>query len=124
MICQYCGKEAIWCENKEIYGKNFGKSYMCYYCKDCDAYVGCHNNTKKPLGTLANKELRQWRIKTHQKIDGYWKANICTRARIYKLLEQIFKKEVHVGSSDIEMCQAIIKATSDTIPNLLKKNRW
>ena len=50
MICPYCNKEAKWCENKVIYGKNYGKSYMCYYCKDCDAYVGCHNNTKFPNG--------------------------------------------------------------------------
>lgn len=97
---------------------------MCYYCKDCEAYVGCHNNTREPLGTMANKELRYWRIKTHEKIDGYWKANICTRSRIYKILKQIFKGEIHVGSSDINMCKAIIKATDEKIPHMLKKNRW
>ncbi len=124
MICQYCGNEARWCENKEVYGNNLGKSYMCYYCKDCEAYVGCHNNTKVPLGTLANKELRQWRIKTHRTIDGYWKSRICTRRKVYELLKLIFQKEVHVGSSDIEMCKEIIKATNEKIPKMLKNRRW
>ena len=57
MICPYCQKEAPWISNEEVYGKRYGKSYMCYYCKDCDAYVGCHDNTKRALGTMANQEL-------------------------------------------------------------------
>ena len=124
IYCPYCGKEAKWCENKEIYGENLGKSYMCYLCKDCDAYVGCHKNTREPLGTLANKELREWRIRTHRAIDRYWTSNICTRKRIYSILKNIFKKEVHVGESDIEMCKKIIKETDDRIPKILKVNRW
>ncbi len=88
---------------------------MCYYCKPCDAYVGCHNNSKKPLGTLANKELRQWRIKAHEVIDPLWgRKGHYARRTIYIRLKEAFGKEIHVGSSDIEQCKEIIK----TVPQI------
>jgi len=108
IFCPYCKKEAKWCENKERYGKNYGKSYMCYWCKDCDSYVGCHNNTRKPLGTMANKELRDWRMKAHAHIDPYWKSGKLSRGQVYELLKKKFGKEIHIGESDIELCKAII----------------
>ena len=107
MKCPYCKKEAIWCENKEIYGRNYGKSYMCYLCKDCDAYVGTHNNSKKPLGTMANTELRSFRVLAHSKIDPLWKNGDMSRKDVYKMLKDKFGKEIHIGESDIETCKLI-----------------
>jgi len=108
MICPYCKNEAKWCENKEKYGKNFGKSYMCYYCKPCDAYVGCHENTTRPLGTMANKELRGWRMKAHDSVDPLWREGKMPRREVYKMLNEKLGKSVHIGESDIEMCKQII----------------
>lgn len=108
MICPYCDKEALWCENKEKYGKNYGKSYMCYYCKTCDAYVGCHENTKRPLGTMANKELRQWRMKVHDHIDPLWKSGKVKRGDLYKKISQFLGYEYHTGESDVETCKKIL----------------
>lgn len=113
MNCPYCGNPAKWCENKEIYGRNYGDSYMCYYCKDCDAYVGCHNNTKKPLGTMANKELREWRKKAHAAIDPLWQSRKHKRSTVYARLAEYFNKEIHVGEPNIEQCQAIIFAIKE-----------
>ena len=115
MICPYCGKEAKWVDNKEVYGKRYGQSYMCYWCKDCDAYVGCHQNGRTPLGTMANKELRVWRMKAHRKIDPIWKSGKFSRSEVYKKLADHFGKEVHIGESDIEMCKKIIECHLDTI---------
>lgn len=108
MECPYCGKEAPWVENKEKYGRNFGKSYMCYYCKACDAYVGCHNNTRQALGTMANKELREWRMKTHAVIDPLWKEKGWSRKGVYTYLRKVFGRNIHIGESDIETCKEII----------------
>ena len=108
MICPYCGNEAPWVENKVKYGRNYGKSYMCYYCEPCDAYVGCHENTRRPLGTMANKELRQLRIKAHVVVDWFWKFGGMTRKQTYAMLSERFGKEFHVGEADIEMCKKII----------------
>lgn len=108
MICPYCNKEAPWVSNEQIYGKRYGASYMCYYCKDCDAYVGCHNNTGKPLGTMANKELRTWRMKAHAHIDPIWKSGRLKRGQVYARLRKHFGREIHIGESDIETCKEII----------------
>lgn len=115
MICPYCNQEAEWVENKEIYGRNYGKSYMCYLCKPCNAYVGCHQNTKKALGIMANKELREWRKKAHANIDPVWRSGKMKRKDVYGFLNKVFGFEVHVGESDIEMCKklASIQITID-----------
>lgn len=110
MICQYCNKEAVWTENKAIYGKNYGKSYMCYYCKPCNAYVGCHKNSKAPLGTMANAELREWRKKAHAEFDPIWKnRSQKNRGKLYEEISRHFGKDIHIGASDLVMCQRIIE---------------
>lgn len=108
MICPYCGEKARWCENKEIYGKNYGKSYMCYYCKPCNAYVGCHRNTRMALGTIANAELRGWRQKAHRIVDPLWKSGKMKRAEVYQMLSRHFGHEIHIGESNIQICKQII----------------
>src|SRR3990167_4571490 len=119
--CPYCNKDAKWCENKVIYGRNFGKSYMCWYCKPCDAYVGCHQNTFKPLGTIANKELRRWRMKAHEVIDPMWKNGLgrkMLRKKTYAMLKEKFGREIHIGESDIETCKKIIQVINpDNVSN-------
>ncbi len=119
MICPYCGEPAIWCENKEIYGKNYGKSWMCYLCKPCDAYVGCHNNTEKPLGIMANKELRAWRRQAHAAFDPLWKGNKNrSRGRTYELLAKELGKQIHIGESDIQTCQKVIEFSNKLKGNI------
>lgn len=116
VICPKCGKQAPWVENKEKYGRNFGKSYMCYFCKPCGTYVGCHNNTRQPLGSMADRELMNWRMKAHQTIDFFWKSGRYQRRRVYQMLRDAFGQEVHIGESDIERCKEIIK-TAELIFN-------
>lgn len=119
MKCPYCNKEAIWCDNSVIYGKRYGKSYMCWYCP-CGAYVGCHNNTRKALGTMANKETRNWRIKAHDAVDPLWQSSKYSRSKVYRMLSDMFGMPVHIGSSDIETCKDIIRS-ADKIKSILLK---
>jgi len=114
MTCPYCNKTPRWVDNTEIYGKRYGKSYMMYWCKPCDAYVGCHNNTKEALGTLANKELREWRKKAHAAFDPLWKSNKIERWWAYHKLDTYFGKEMHIGETDIETCKQIIEWVKNT----------
>ncbi len=109
MNCPFCQKEALWCENKEIYGRNYGKSYMVYLCKPCDAYVGCHNNTTKPLGTMANRELRAWRMKVHAEIDPLWKEGYYTHEQLYRKISEKLGYTYHTGEADIETCKKIME---------------
>ena len=109
LFCPYCGKEAEWASNDVVYGRRYGQSFMCYYCKDCDAYVGCHNNTREPLGTMANKELRQLRMKAHAMFDPLWQCGVMTRKKAYSVLAaRLNQKIVHIAQSDENTCKQII----------------
>ncbi len=108
VVCPYCGNEAVWCENKAIYGRNYGKSYMCYYCKKDDAYVGCHQNSREPLGTMANKELRELRKQCHKLFDPLWKTGKMTRPQAYEYLYEKTKVN-HIAWTNKEDCLRIIK---------------
>lgn len=109
LICPYCNKESEWVENKAVYGKNYGKSYMMYLCKPCNAYVGCHENTRKPLGIMVNAEGREWKKKAHELFDPLWKSGKMSRGKAYELLKSHFGKDIHIGESDIKTCKEIIK---------------
>lgn len=117
MICPFCKQPAQWVSNEVIYGRRFGDSYMIYYCVKDNAYVGCHKNTHKALGTMANAELREWRIKAHAVIDPLWKSKKYQRHTVYIRLSEAFGKEIHIGETDIQTCQDIIK----TVPLIFQK---
>jgi hypothetical protein len=116
MKCPYCGNDAEWVDNATVYGKRFGKSYMMWVCRPCDARVGCHQNTQKPLGTLANKELRDARMRVHALIDPLWKSKHFSRGRVYNMLSDAFGEPVHVGESDLSRCAEIL----ETAPKLFQ----
>jgi len=122
MKCPYCNSDAEWIPNEMVYGRRYGTSYMCYYCKPCDAYVGCHNNTREPLGTMANKELREWRHKAHLVFDPLWQKWGLKRDEAYKILDTFFKREIHIGSADIETCKKIISYIQMTYESNKGKN--
>ena len=111
MKCPYCNKSAKWTSNDVVYGRKYGKSFMCYWCKDCDAYVGCHNNTQKPLGIMANKELRELRIECHNLFDILWRNGEMTRKQAYSYLKE--KTGIkHIGGTNKEECFKVIKNLS------------
>ena len=111
MKCPNCLNSARWCDNKEIYGKSYGRSSMCWYCKRCDYYVGCHNNSQRPLGKMASRETRELRMACHKKFDTYWKENFTTRNEGYKWLQEIMKKlpaDAHIGMFEKEECEELL----------------
>lgn len=108
VLCPVDGKPAPWVENKEKYGRNYGKSYMAYYCKQHDTYVGCHNNTRQPLGTMAGLELRKLRMEVHAKIDPLWRNQGHSRKDLYRYLSDTLGYQYHTGESDEETCKKIL----------------
>ena len=55
VYCDYCGRRPEYVDSAVSYGKSYG---MTLLCSPCNAYVGVHDGTNKPLGRLANAELR------------------------------------------------------------------
>lgn len=111
MICPFCDKEALFVPNEQVYrGKRYGESYMMYVCFPCDARVGVHHNDPaRPLGTMATKELRDWRRKAHGHIDLLWRSGEMKRKHVYAALARLLGlKAIHIGESDIETCRRIL----------------
>jgi len=119
VTCPYCGKEAALTDSKEIYGTSYG---MIWLCRPCDAYVGVHANSKKhkPLGRLANRELREWKKRAHAAFDPLWRRKMQrdgvkkheARGAGYTWLAKqlgISKAHCHIGMFDVEMCKRVIE---------------
>lgn len=109
-ICPYCGGKVIFTDSAVLYG---GKSYGdIYLCTNCNASVGVHKGTKKPLGTLANSALKLKRMETHRVFDGWWKAQGITRSEGYGWLAEQMKLPVyltHIGQFDMAQCEQVIQ---------------
>lgn len=97
-------------------------------CGHCGAYVGCHKGTDRPLGTPANTQLRDARIKLHNlMVDPLWENAVSSvgyrpedaravaiirntaRARVYAFLAWklgIDKEDCHVAMFTLEQCRA------------------
>lgn len=70
-ICNICGGKVIYVTNDRIYGKKYGSGY-CYLCQNCGAYVGTHKpRPKEALGLLANRFMRETKMKCHEIFDGF-----------------------------------------------------
>lgn len=118
MLCDYCGKEAKFAKGSEVYphrpdlaDKNF------FRCAPCDAYVGCHPGTRRPLGRLANAELRRAKMAAHAAFDPKWKGKTMTRSQAYAWLAHqlsIPPNSCHIGMFDVDMCERVVLACKDT----------
>lgn len=110
--CPYCKDKARLMDSAAVYG---GRSYgMIWRCIPCDAYVGVHKNsaTHTPLGRLANKELRAWKIKAHAALDPFWRGGLMSRSSVYKRLADemgIPPGKAHVGWFDVPECRRVVE---------------
>lgn len=84
---------------------------MFYQCQNCNARVGCHKGTTRPLGNLANEVLRLKRMETHRVYDAFWERRGMTRTQAYKWLAeqlQLTEGQAHIGSFEMDQCQMVI----------------
>lgn len=113
VICDYCGTPAEFVDSSIIYGKSYG---MVYLCPHCGAYVGCHKGTCKPLGRLANKELREWKMKAHDAFDPIWKSHRMRRPAAYAWLAAqmgLPREKTHIGMFDVPECKRVIQICNE-----------
>ena len=109
VICPYCGHEAKLIDSKQVYGKSYGNMYMCW---DCDAYVGTHKGTTKPLGRLANKELGHWTVQAHNAFDIKWRGALMSRKDAYRWLSKSLDipiEQTHIGMFDVDICKRVVE---------------
>lgn len=110
--CNICsGTSVRSARNSEIYGREYGNG-MCFICDDCGAFVGCHPDGK-PLGILANKEMRELKKQCHALFDPVWKdKKLLKRNEVYYRLSKrlgIEQKDCHFGHFDIPMLEKALE---------------
>jgi len=113
VVCRYCGREAVKKTGGEVYPHlpNLKKKIF-WVCDPCDARVGCHGLTDKPLGDLANAELRKARSEAHRAFDPLWKTGTMTRSFAYAWLSKrlgINEELCHIGMFDAAMCRKVVE---------------
>lgn len=112
VYCPYCGNRAELVDSIVIYRvRSYG---MIYLCRPCDAYVGTHRGTRRPLGRLADKELRKWKKNAHACFDPIWKHGRFKgkRNKAYSWLAEqmgLPVEETHIGMFDVSQCEKVIK---------------
>jgi hypothetical protein len=111
-VCPYCGKNAVLIKGAILY-PHLPKlaDINLYRCDPCDAHVGCHGDTTKPLGRLANAELRKYKMMAHKAFDPIWREHGFTRKEAYKTLAErlhIKAEDCHIGMFDIDTCKRAI----------------
>lgn len=114
--CPFCGSEVVFTSNKELYGKEYGNG-KCYLCRSCKASVGTHNGTKRPLGVIANKEMKVLKKACHDLFDYVWKSRKLSRGRAYSILAKqldIPQKDCHFGYFQMDMLIKSITILSDS----------
>lgn len=108
-VCEYCGGKVIFTDSAAIYGKSRG---MIYLCTNCNASVGVHKGTNKPLGTLANTVLKLKRQEAHRVFDAVWKTRGDTRSEAYEWLAgcmSLPKHRTHIACFNVEQCDMVIR---------------
>lgn len=115
--CPYCGSKVELIDTAHIYGgRSYGPAWACSRYPECDAYVGCHKGTEKPLGRLANRELREAKKAAHAAFDPLWKGrDKGARSRGYRWIAQqlgIPAPECHIGMMDVERARKVVEACS------------
>lgn len=125
--CPYCRRPACLTGGTSIYPLRPDLAAKWFYvCWSCDAWVGCHDGTQKPLGRLADHELRRAKMAVHEVFDPLWQAKMerdkCSkheaRGAAYKWLAQqlgISVEDCHVGMFDVATCKRAIEIM-DRIP--------
>ena len=116
VLCPYCGKRAKRVTGAELYPKHPACANRGFWvCYPCDARVGTHLDGR-PLGTLADGELRGLRKRVHDKLDPIWLAHRDkgrARKKAYQRLADalgITVDRCHVGEFDVATCHQALAA--------------
>ena len=125
MYCPYCGAEAKIRPASVVYNENTIDEgsflYVCDRYPKCDSYVGAHKDSKRPMGTLANSELRNRRILAHRALAKMWESGIMTKEQTYIWLQGKFgleESQAHIGMFGEYMCDRVIAECNEVYKRL------
>lgn len=124
--CDYCQRPAKLVTGAVVYPHRpdlFSRFF--WQCEPCDAHVGCHEAGKgygdgtRPLGRLANAELRRAKSAAHAAFDPIWKSGRMPRRDAYAWLAKelgVAVHNCHIGMLDVEGCRAVVRICAAETP--------
>jgi hypothetical protein len=125
IFCTGCNDdvEARLTNGKEMYPHRADLARRPFWVHDaCGAFVGTHYKTRdhlKPLGSLATKEVKQWRMRIHQLLDPLWQSGKIKRGDAYARISKALGHTYHTGeiynAEEGEFVYAIVKAMRDEL---------
>lgn len=109
--CPYCQKDAERTDGAAIYPHRADLAAKRFFaCFPCGAWVGTHPDGR-PMGRLANAELRKAKMRAHAAFDPIWKDGGVTRGVAYSLLADalnLSREACHVGYFDVATCDRVV----------------
>lgn len=113
--CPYCGAPAVCRPAGSVYGaRTIDRQSCLYVCSNwpaCDAYVSAHKKDRRPMGTLADGNLRHKRILAHRALEKMRKERHMDRCAAYVWLQArlgLTENQAHIGMFSEETCDRVI----------------
>ena len=111
--CPYCGAQAFLRPASTVRSQAppDEEVYVCARYPVCDTYVSAHRESRQPLGTLANKQLRGKRRQAHLALNQLWEQGYMTRKEAYRWLQVqlgLPESEAHIGRFSEYRCEQVI----------------
>lgn len=126
--CPYCGSPAICRPASMVHGDSTLEKglylYVCSNWPECDAYVAAHKKDKRPMGTLANGNLRHKRILAHNALKEFQISRHMEKWAVYLWLQGklgLREDQAHIGMFSEKMCDRVIflcRKAKETYPQM------
>ena len=114
--CPYCGSRAFLRPasviNKTEQPDAGAMFYVCARYPACDAYVTAHTANHKPMGTLANRQLRQKRRIAHVVFSQLWQNELMSKKEAYRWLQMqlgVDPEDAHIARFSDYRCEETIR---------------
>lgn len=122
-VCPYCGAAARIVTGGYVYPHRADLNDLRFWYCDAGhdaAYVGCHKRGRggsdgtKPLGRLADAELRRAKSAAHRAFDPLWKDGVFeSRKAAYSWLsKEMGVTEAHIGEFDTDQCKRVVRLSA------------
>ncbi len=120
--CPKCGSAAVLRPASEIYADASRKDrlYVCSGYPECRSYVGTYPGTIIPMGTPADGDLRNLRIRAHRRFDEVWRTGIMTRENSYRWMADAFGiplRDAHIAMFGEYRCRELIRLCEAVLEN-------
>lgn len=101
----------------------------CMYAAAILPVIHTLGHTKKsmrPMGTMADSNLRNKRIEAHRALDAIWKNGYMTKHSTYIWLQNrlnLREKDTHIGKFSYYLCEQTIRECTDYIKSREEKKK-